>query len=75
MHLLSPEQRYDPLYISNYAYLQVRDELLRLPGISDVVVWGAGEYSMRLWLDPDPVSYTHLDVYKRQVSTSTTTGR
>lgn len=56
VHLLSPEQRYDPLYISNYAYLQVRDELLRLPGISDVVVWGAGEYSMRLWLDPDLIA-------------------
>ena len=56
VHLLSPEQRYDPLYISNYAYLQVRDEPLRLPGISDVVVWGAGEYSMRLWLDPDLIA-------------------
>ena len=56
VYLLSPEQRYDPLYISNYAYLQVRDELLRLPGISDVVVWGAGEYSMRLWLDPDLIA-------------------
>lgn len=56
VHLLSPEQRYDPLYISNYAYLQVRDELLRLPGISDVVVWGAGEYSMRLWLGPDLIA-------------------
>ena len=55
VHLLSPEQRYDPLYISNYAYLQVRDELLRLPGISDGGV-GAGEYSMRLWLDPDLIA-------------------
>lgn len=52
VHLLSPEKRYDPLYISNYAYLQVRDDLSRIPGVSDVLVWGAGEYSMRLWLDP-----------------------
>jgi len=52
VHLLSPDKRYDPLYISNYAYLQVRDELSRIAGISDVLVWGAGEYSMRLWLDP-----------------------
>ncbi len=52
VHLLSPDQRYDPLYISNYAHLQVRDELSRIPGVSDVLVWGAGEYSMRLWLDP-----------------------
>ncbi len=56
VHLLSPDQRYDPLYISNYAYLQVRDELSRIPGVSDIQVWGAGEYSMRLWLDPDLIA-------------------
>jgi len=56
VHLLSPDKRYDPLYVSNYAILQVRDELARLPGISDVLVWGAGEYSMRLWLDPDLIA-------------------
>lgn len=56
VHLLSPDQRYDPLYISNYAYLQVRDELSRIPGVSDVQVWGAGEYSMRLWLDPELIA-------------------
>jgi len=56
VHLLSPDKRYDPLYISNYAYLQVRDELSRIAGISDVLVWGAGEYSMRLWLDPNLVA-------------------
>ena len=60
VHLLSPDQRYDPLYISNYAYLQVRDELSRLPGINDVLVWGAGEYSMRLWLDPDLIAVRGL---------------
>ncbi|WP_414483064.1 efflux RND transporter permease subunit [Serratia marcescens] len=56
VHLLSPDQCYDPLYISNYAYLQVRDELSRIPGVSDVQVWGAGEYSMRLWLVPDLIA-------------------
>ncbi|WP_413507057.1 efflux RND transporter permease subunit [Serratia proteamaculans] len=56
VHLLSPDKRYDPLYMSNYAFLQVRDELSRIPGISDVLVWGAGEYSMRLWLDPDLIA-------------------
>ena len=56
VHLLSPDKRYDPLYMSNYAYLQVRDELSRIPGISDVLVWGAGEYSMRLWLDPNLIA-------------------
>src|SRR3546814_8320757 len=52
VHLLSPSKRYDPLFISNYALLQVRDEIARIHGIADVVVWGAGEYSMRVWLDP-----------------------
>lgn len=56
VHLLSPDKRYDPLYISNYAYLQVRDELSRIAGVSDVLVWGAGEYSMRLWLDPNLIA-------------------
>ncbi|RFC41106.1 MAG: gold/copper resistance efflux pump [Candidatus Nitrotoga sp. CP45] len=56
VHLLSPDKRYDPLYISNYAYLQVRDELSRILGVSDVLVWGAGEYSMRLWLDPSLIA-------------------
>ncbi len=56
VHLLSPDKRYDPLYISNYAFLQVRDELSRIPGINDVLVWGAGEYSMRLWLDPNLIA-------------------
>lgn len=56
VHLVSPDKRYDPLYISNYAYLQVRDELSRIPGISNVLVWGAGEYSMRLWLDPSLIA-------------------
>ncbi|MFN3945252.1 MAG: efflux RND transporter permease subunit [Allosphingosinicella sp.] len=60
VHLVSPERRYDPLYISNYSLLQVRDELARLPGVGDVVVWGAGEYAMRIWLDPAKVAARQL---------------
>ncbi|MCA0279367.1 MAG: efflux RND transporter permease subunit [Proteobacteria bacterium] len=56
VHLVSPDKRYDPLYISNFASLQVRDTLARLPGVGDVVVWGAGEYAMRVWLDPAKVA-------------------
>ena len=52
VHMLSPDGRYDPLFVSNYALLQVRDEIARLPGVADVVAWGAGEYAMRVWLDP-----------------------
>ncbi|WP_338615379.1 efflux RND transporter permease subunit [Pigmentiphaga sp. CHJ604] len=56
VHLVSPEKRYDSLYLSNFAIRQVRDELARLPGVGDVLVWGAGEYSMRVWLDPSAVA-------------------
>ncbi len=53
VHLVSPDERYDMLYLSNYALLQVKDELARLPGVGAVQVFGAGEYSMRVWLDPE----------------------
>ncbi|MFC5039119.1 efflux RND transporter permease subunit [Tianweitania sediminis] len=56
VHLVSPDDRYDSLYLSNFATLQVRDQLARLPGVGDVLVWGAGEYSMRIWLDPAKVA-------------------
>ena len=55
-HLVSPNGRYDPLYLSNYATLHVRDELARLPGVGDVVLGGEGEYAMRAWLDPAKVA-------------------
>lgn len=53
VHLSSPNGRYDLLHLSNFAQLNVRDALLRVPGVSKVVVWGAGDYSLRVWLDPD----------------------
>jgi len=54
--MLSPDDTFDQLYISNYALLQVRDQLLRLDGIGDITIFGARDYSMRLWLDPDKIS-------------------
>jgi HAE1 family hydrophobic/amphiphilic exporter-1 len=51
--LTSPDGRYDSLYLANYATINLLDELSRLPGVGNVVVFGAGEYAMRLWLDPD----------------------
>src|SRR5262249_56593945 len=54
--MLSPNDTLDQLYISNYALLQVRDQLLRLDGIGDITIFGARDYSMRLWLDPDKIS-------------------
>jgi len=50
--LTSPDGRYDDLYLSNYATLCLRDELSRVDGVGDVNVFGAGQYSMRVWLDP-----------------------
>jgi hydrophobic/amphiphilic exporter-1 (mainly G- bacteria), HAE1 family len=51
--LTSPDAKYDSLYLSNYATLNLRDELSRLPGVGNVTVFGAGQYSMRIWLDPN----------------------
>jgi multidrug efflux pump len=59
-HLVSPDGRYDMLYLSNFAYLQVKDELSRIPGVGSVQVFGAGEYSMRVWLDPDRLAAREL---------------
>lgn len=54
--LLSPDDTFDQLYISNYALLQVRDQLLRTDGVGDIQIFGARDYSMRLWLDPDKIA-------------------
>jgi HAE1 family hydrophobic/amphiphilic exporter-1 len=51
--LTSPDAKYDSLYLSNYATLNLKDELSRLPGVGNVTVFGAGQYSMRVWLDPN----------------------
>jgi HAE1 family hydrophobic/amphiphilic exporter-1 len=50
--LTSPDARYDSLFLSNYATINLKDELARLPGVGNVTVFGAGQYSMRIWLDP-----------------------
>ena len=56
VHLLSPDARYDSVYLRNYASLHVRDELTRIPGVGDVLMFGAGDYAMRIWLDPSKVA-------------------
>jgi len=60
VHLISPHHRYDMLYLSNFATLRVKDELARLDGVGDVQTFGAGNYSMRVWLDPDKVASRNL---------------
>jgi multidrug efflux pump len=52
VHLLSPDNSRDALYLRNYGQLNIRDELLRIPGMGAVILFGAGDYAMRVWLDP-----------------------
>src|SRR3954451_21945070 len=60
--LNSPDGRYDQLYLSNYAVMHVKDELARLPGVSDVFVFGQRDYSMRIWVDPDKLATRNLAI-------------
>jgi multidrug efflux pump len=60
VNLFSPDRRYDQLYISNYATIQIRDELARLPGVGDVNYLGQQDYSMRVWLDPEKLQARDL---------------
>ena len=53
VHLTSPDGRYDSVYLRNYGTLHMRDELARLPGIGQAMMFGAGDYAMRIWIDPD----------------------
>ncbi|MGB6662437.1 MAG: multidrug efflux RND transporter permease subunit [Xanthobacteraceae bacterium] len=59
--LTSPNNRYDSLYLANYATINLRDELSRLPGVGNVNVFGAGQYSMRVWLDPEKLKARSLN--------------
>ncbi|KAA0574457.1 multidrug efflux RND transporter permease subunit [Azospirillum sp. Sh1] len=60
VHLLSPNDRYDMTYLRNYAVLNVKDRLTRIQGVGEVQVWGAGDYAMRVWLDPGKVAQRGL---------------
>jgi hydrophobe/amphiphile efflux-1 (HAE1) family protein len=60
--LKSGDGRYDSLYLRNYAVIQIRDVLARLPGMGDVRVFGSGDYAMRLWLDPAKIAALSMDV-------------
>ena len=60
VHLTSPDDRYDMLYLSNYAALNVKDELARLDGVGDVQLFGLGNYSLRVWLDPNKEASRNL---------------
>ncbi len=56
VNLYSPGGTYDDLYLSNYATTRIKDELLRLPGVGDILYLGQRDYSMRIWLDPEKMA-------------------
>ncbi|MDF2999672.1 MAG: transporter, hydrophobe/amphiphile efflux family, partial [Xanthobacteraceae bacterium] len=56
VHLLSPNDRYDITYLRNYAVLNVKDRLARISGVGQIDIFGAGDYSMRVWLDPQKIA-------------------
>ncbi|MFO1361700.1 MAG: multidrug efflux RND transporter permease subunit [Burkholderiales bacterium] len=60
VHILSPDGRYDELYLRNFAVLNVKDNLQRIPGMGQVLVFGGGDYAMRVWLDPQKLAARNL---------------
>ncbi|HMJ91347.1 MAG TPA: efflux RND transporter permease subunit, partial [Candidatus Acidoferrum sp.] len=60
VHLVSPNGRYDEIYLRNYATLQVKDVLARVPGAGSVMLFGSGDYAMRVWLNPDKIAARNM---------------
>ena len=60
VHLVSPSERYDMTYLRNYGVLNVKDRLARIEGVGQVLMWGSGDYAMRVWLDPRKVAERNL---------------
>ncbi len=56
VHLLDKSGKYDLLYLGNYATLNIKDRLTRLPGVGQVMMWGGSDFAMRLWLDPEKIA-------------------
>ncbi len=60
VHLRSPNERYDMLYLRNYGTLHVRDKLAQIPGVGQVILFGSGDYAMRIWLNPDKIAERNM---------------
>jgi multidrug efflux pump len=60
INLISPDRRYDNVYLTNYALLQIKDTLARQPGVGDIFLFGAREYSMRVWLNPERIAALNM---------------
>ncbi len=58
--IFSPDERFDQLYLSNYAMIHIQPELARLQGLSDVTMFGQRDYSMRIWVDPDKMAVRNV---------------
>lgn len=62
VHVTSPDGTYDGSYLANYVNLRIKDEIVRIPGVGQAIVFGAGAYAMRVWLDPEQVASRDLTV-------------
>src|SRR4051812_35610664 len=60
VHLVSPDKSYDELYLRNYALMNVKDELAKVPGVGLVRLFGSGDYAMRVWLNPEKIAEKNL---------------
>ena len=60
VHLTSPKERYDMLYLRNYGTLNIKDQLAKLPGVGQVLLFGSGDYAMRIWLNPNRIAERNM---------------
>lgn len=60
VHLISPDERYSSLFLRNYAVINVKEQLAKIEGVSQVQIFGSGDYAMRLWLQPDKIAELNL---------------
>lgn len=65
VHLISPDDSYDMLYLRNYATLNVKDQLAKITGVGEVAIFGSGDYAMRIWLNPEKIA--ELDMTASEV--------
>jgi HAE1 family hydrophobic/amphiphilic exporter-1 len=66
--LYSPKGTYDPLFLANYAYVNINDPMTRVPGIGQVQIFGASQYAIRLWVNPDTLA--KLDITVNEIATA-----
>jgi multidrug efflux pump subunit AcrB len=73
LSLFSPDKSLDPIFVSNYAYLQIKDVLTRLPGVGDLDIIGTKDYCMRIWVDPkrQHQETLQLEILSRQLTNKT----